>query len=153
MKICTKCNISIDDNMSFCPSCGETLKNFQPVTVTMPSNSTDNPPAKKPHLALKIVSMALSIDGFALMVIGALYTFIFSMAELGLGDEGKGMALFMAFIFSFYAPFSIVGLCLSYKCINQGDTSAMSKVGKNLGLAGVILAAAIILTGLLTLLA
>lgn len=96
---------------------------------------------RKPHLAIKIVGMALSIAGAVFLSIGALYTLI------GLIEEG--MAFAFALVFSlFFTPLSIVGLCLSNKCINAGDYSAFSRVGKMLGIVGIIIAGVSLFIGI-----
>ncbi len=90
----------------------------------------------QPSMAMKIVSMALAIGGFAFACMNALYTLIFLSAD-------PEMALGFAFVMDFFSlPLSLVGFILSLKCRNAGDTSTMTKVGKALGLAGTITSAA-----------
>ncbi len=110
----------------------------QPVTYYQPTV-----PAEKPHLALKIVSMALSIFGLLMAAYGGLYTLI------GLVEDG--MAFVFALIFGMFSvPASIVGLCLASKCRAAGDTSIFSRLGKILGMIGIIVAGANLLIGLLS---
>jgi len=124
MKICPRCNNVTEDNMNFCNLCGNPLTAYQPYT---------QPVQPRVSLGLKITGMALSIEGFGLGLVEILYTLI------GLIEEG--MAFGMAFAFSlFVLPMCIAGFILSIKCTNAGDTSAFSRVGKGLGLAGIILA-------------
>ena len=148
MKICTKCNKTADDNMNFCTFCGNPLTTVQPEQEIKPNTyytPQQNPyyPAynlKKPPLGLKITAMVLSILGFVYMIFGFLYTLI------GLVEED--MAFAMAFTFAlFFLPLSIVGLSLSAKCINQGDTSTFSRLGKVFGIIGIILAAVSLFIG------
>jgi hypothetical protein len=88
--------------------------------------------------------MALSIEGFVMAIITVLYSFIFIMAAIGTGEPEMGMvALVFTFIMAIIGlPGSIIGLVFSSKARNAGDTSAMSRVGKGLGLAGIIVFAA-----------
>lgn len=140
MRICTNCKIEANDDVKFCPFCGNGMSEVRPISETQPAETLETPIVKKPHLALKIVSMALSIAGFAFMCFGFLYTL------LGLVEEG--MALGMAFTFSlFFLPLCIVGMVLSCKCINAGDTSALTRVGKILGLIGIIISGVCLFIG------
>ena len=114
---------------------------YTPPVYTPPAYT----PVNKPKLATKIVGMALSIAGLVFLAIGGLYTFIFGFVE--------GIAAFIfALIFDlFYSPLSIVGLCLSNKCINAGDQSAMSRVGRILGIIGIAIAGASLIFGIFSL--
>ncbi len=90
-------------------------------------------PAKKPHLAKKIVGMALSIEGFAAAIVCCIYTFLLEAMEPG---AGAFMAVFVTIP---CLPISIIGLALSNSCRKGGDTSALSRVGKVLGIIGIVL--------------
>lgn len=91
-------------------------------------------PVKKPNLAKKIVGMALSIEGFVMAIFLALYSLIFLAVDPAFGFG-------YAFGFSIFSvPGSIIGLIFSNAAQNEGDTSALSRVGKGLGLAGLIIA-------------
>ena len=86
--------------------------------------------------------MTLSITGFSFLIIGLLYTFI--------GLMEQGLAFGMAVTFSlFFLPLSIVGLSLSKKCIIAGDNSAFSRVGKILGLLGIVFSAVSLFVGII----
>lgn len=140
MRICPNCNHKGEDNMNFCPLCGSQMSYVQPTYEPQPTGFYPTPAPKKPHLALKIVSMSLSIYGAVMMTLGLLYTLI------GLAEEG--MAFGMSFAFALFSlPMSIVGLCLASKCRDAGDTSAFSRVGKILGIVGIILSAVSLFIG------
>lgn len=91
---------------------------------------------KAPSKALKFVGMGLSIEGFATAVLFGLYSFIFSMieemAETGMGFGYAFCSLLIAL------PSCIIGMIFSNKCRDAGDLSTVTKVGKSLGLAGII---------------
>lgn len=156
MYICKNCNHTSETMLNFCPICGNAMVLEQPAEVQTP-DTYQNPvvfqnnvivnqpePAKKPNLAKKIIGMALSIEGFVMAIITVLYSFIFIMAAIGTGEPEMGMvALVFTFIMAIIGlPGSIIGLVFSNKARNAGDTSAMSRVGKGLGLAGIIVFAA-----------
>lgn len=138
---CPNCNFNTESAMNFCPQCGNKMVNVEPVEATyvepaqpIYANSvTYSPvPAKKPSLAKLIVGMALSIEGFALAIFTALYSL------MGLVDPALGFG--MAFAFSLFGlPGSIIGFVFSNSARNAGDVSTFSRVGKNLGLAGIII--------------
>ncbi len=114
-----------------------------PVAVVIPPVEEKKPP----HLALKIVSMALSIGGLVFAAIGNLYALIFGFIE-------EGMGLGMAIGFGMFSlPLAIVGLSLANKCLAAGDTSAMSRIGRTLGIVGIIATAAGVMLGFMTLFA
>lgn len=99
-------------------------------------------PQNQPSMALKIVSMVLSIVGLIFAAYGSLYTLI--------GLEEEGMAFGMALAFGlFFSPLSIVGLCLGSKCQSAGDTSVFSRLGKILGLVGLIVAGVNLFIGII----
>lgn len=140
MRICPNCNHKGEDNMNFCSLCGSQMSYVQPTFEPQHTDFYPDPAPKKPHLALKIVSMSLSIYGAFMMTLGLLYTLI------GLAEEG--MAFGMSFAFALFSlPMCIVGLCLAAKCQDAGDTSAFSRVGKALGIVGIILSAVALFIG------
>ncbi len=163
---CSKCDFKSETAINFCPQCGSQMVMVQhavaepaepiytqPVepTYTQPTyepvqNVVYEPVApKKPHLALKIVSMALSIGGFSLAVFTFLYALVICIID-------PTFSVIFSFVYPFfYAPFSVVGLALSSKCRNAGDTSAFSKVGKILGIIGVILYGVTVFIGVISL--
>ncbi len=154
MYTCPKCNFNSETAMNYCPQCGNEMVHDEPIVtaeVIEPVEPIQTAPyvyvaAPKPHLAVKIVGMSLSIAGLVFLAIGSLYTLI--------GLIEAGMAFAFALVFAlFFLPLSIVGLCLSNKCINAGDTSAMSRVGKILGIVGIILAGVSLFIGFTALIA
>ena len=154
MSVCPKCNYISEETINFCPLCGAqmvadkmieepVLEEAQIIDSNPPQYTYDQtynptgytyeyPPVKPPHLAFKIVGMALSIAGF-------IFAIIVSLASLaGLADPESALA--MPLVFSiFYAPFSIVGLIFSNKCRNAGDTSTFSRLGKIFGIISIII--------------
>lgn len=144
MKICNKCSKTFDDNSNFCQFCGGPLETMQPVYQPQFTQNVQIMPQQKPSLGLKITAMVLSITGFSFLVLGFVYTLI--------GLVEPGLAFGMAFAFAlFFLPLSIVGFALSIKCRNAGDVSAFSRVGKILGLIGIILAICSLFIGLVSL--
>ena len=87
-----------------------------------------------PAKAKVIIGMVLSIVGIAMAAI-CFFTY-FSNLDYNGGAYAFGYAIGFS-IFSF--PAALVGLIMSNGNRNEGDTSAMSKIGKILGLVGVIL--------------
>lgn len=96
-----------------------------------------NPPSK----AKAITGMALSAAGLAFAFMGFLYTLIFMMVD---GAAGLGMSIGFG-IFSL--PLSLVGLIISGNNRNAGDRTVFSKIGKILGIVGVILSGVSFLIG------
>jgi hypothetical protein len=123
--------------------------------VVFQNNVIVTQPIPKPSLVKKIIGMALSIEGFVMAIITVLYSFIFIMAAIGTGEPEMGMvALVFTFIMAIIGlPGSIIGLVFSNKARNAGDTSAMSRIGKALGLAGIIVFAACFMLSFLTIVA
>lgn len=144
MYICKKCNHTSENPINFCPICGsQMVLEEAPITpdyiYTAPADNTV--PVQKPSLAKKIVGMGLSIEGFTLAVLAAIYTFVFLIAAVASGEPEMGiMSLVFTFWFALFGlPGSIIGLNFSNKARNLGDTSAFSRVGKALGLVGIII--------------
>lgn len=136
MYICQKCNYTCEAHINFCPVCGSQMVAHQP-TYTNESNSTSN-------RVKKIVGMGLSIEGFVFAALTALYVPIFLLTAATSGETEMGIASLVAsFVFGIFGlPGSIIGLVFSNQARTLGDTSAFSRVGKALGLAGVIVFAA-----------
>lgn len=156
MYICTNCNYSTEQASNYCSVCGAQMVEVHP----QPVQQTDlyaqqyqgyNPyypqsPAVQVSKAKIIVGMVMSIVGFVFAAMGILYTFA------GLVSGEVGVALILAISFAvFSVPLSIVGLVLSARCINDGAQSGMSKVGKILGLIGVIASGVMLMLGLMSL--
>lgn len=143
MYICPKCNHTSENPANFCPICGNQvlLKEEQHLT---PDYITAQPdymaPTPKPSLATKIVGMALSIEGFVMAMFSTLYVLIFLIGGAASGEIAFGAGAFgSTFVWALLGlPSSIIGLIFSNKALAFGDTSVMSRVGRALGLAGVI---------------
>ncbi|MBR3908282.1 MAG: hypothetical protein IKJ50_01020 [Clostridia bacterium] len=136
MYICQKCNYSSESPANFCPVCGSQMVAYQP-TYTNESNSTSN-------RVKRIVGMGLSIEGFVFAALTAIYVPLFLLTAMVGGETEMGIASLVAsFVFGIFGlPGSIIGLVFSNQARTLGDTSAFSRVGKALGLAGVIVFAA-----------
>ena len=161
MYICPNCNYSTEEQSNYCPVCGSQVVEVQPQPQPQPVyqqpdlyaqqyqayNQYYQPqPAAQVSKGKIIVSMILSIVGLAFAGLGLLYTFV------GLATGGVGVALAMAVVFGIFSvPLSIVGLILSTSCIRAGAQSGMVKVGKILGLIGVIASGVMLLLGLMSL--
>ena len=146
MKICTVCKKTANDNMNFCATCGAPLAILQQEPQAQQNTYYQAPVynQNKAPLGLKISAMVLSISGFACLVLGFFYT-LFGLIE-------EGLAFGMSFAFAlFFLPLCIVGFALSSKCQNAGDTSAFSRVGKILGLIGIIISAVSLFIGIVSL--
>ncbi len=94
-----------------------------------------------PSLGKVITGMALSIAGLAFAGLGLLYTLMFLAVET---EVAFAFSLVMSF-FSF--PLSLVGFILSKNNVNAGSTSAMSRIGKILGLIGIIASGVMLFLG------
>ena len=136
MYICQKCNYTCEAHINFCPLCGNQMVAHQP-TYTNESNSTSN-------RVKRIVGMGLSIEGFVFAALTALYVSLFLLTAATSGETEMGLSSLVAsFVFGIFGlPGSIIGLVFSNQARSLGDTSAFSRVGKALGLAGVITFAA-----------
>lgn len=167
MYICKNCNHTSETMLNFCPICGNAMVLEQPAEVQNP-DTYQNPvvfqnnvivtqpeSAKKPNLAKKIVGMALSIEGFGVAVINAIYVAIFLLAGLVGGETEMGIAsLVLTVVLGVFGlPGSIIGLAFSNSARNAGDTSAFSRIGKALGLAGIIVFAVCFMLSFLTIVA
>ena len=150
MYICKNCNHTSETQLNFCPICGnqmvleETATAEAAATYQNPVVYTQPTPVNKPSMVKKIVGMALSIEGFMFAVITAIYALIFLLAAATSGETEMGLAsLVLTFFMAIFGlPGSIIGLGFSNSARNLGDTSAFSRVGKALGLAGIIIFAA-----------
>jgi len=106
----------------------------QPVINYAPIVPTYEQPAPQYSKAKSIVGMVLSIVGLFFAFLG----FVYTAAAIDVEEE---LAFAFSFVFSFLSfPLSIVGLILSKGNANLGDTSAFVKVGKILGIIGLVLA-------------
>ena len=165
---CTKCKHTVEYTTNYCPICGAETVQVEYVVVSAPQAPTSAPepqvicqpeptPApqpnyyyaqpvqapqqKKPHIAKKIVGMALSIEGFLLAVVYFFYVVFFEAFDPGMGAVMAFFGMMLTF------PMSIVGLAMSNSCRNAGDTSKMTQVGKVLGIIGIGIAALYLVIG------
>lgn len=153
MYICPNCNKTSETPLNFCSECGTPMVEQAPAQPVQPVQPVYEQPAyqqpayqqpqpmyqytqtvsAEPSKGKVITGMALGIAGLSMAALGLLYTLIFMAAE---PEVGFGFG----FVFSLIsAPLAIVGMVISNGCINAGSTSAMSRIGKKLGLVGVIL--------------
>ena len=167
MFICPNCQNTSNEPSNFCPKCGSrmTEQPAQAAAYTAPSmpeaptfttpfeptaqaaaqpTSIPYQPERKAPLGKVIAGMAIAIVGFILAMLTLLYTFLFLSME-------REIAIFFAvYLGGFFAfPLSLVGFILSKSAANAGSTSAMTKVGKILGLIGWIAPIAAIIISIL----
>ena len=146
MFVCPNCNNTSNEAMNFCTKCGNQMILVETSPVLQGQNQ-----APLPSKAKIITGMVLSINGIAYAAIGILYVFLLALSSMATYQEDIAIATFIcSFIFSLFSlPVSIVGFILSKNTINAGSTSTMSRVGKALGLAGIIVSAVMIVIGFL----
>ena len=165
MYTCPNCNHSSETPMNFCAKCGTQTVYTAPAPQApayeapqAPAYEAPQPQYQEPIYAQPmpvnpnapskgkvITGMAFGIAGFALAILGFIYTLAFWDV-----DEGAAFGMAIGF-FMFSFPASLVGLILSSKNRNAGDDSTMSKLGKIFGLIGVILSGVSILLGIIAL--
>lgn len=147
MYICPNCNKTSETPLNFCSECGTPMVEQAPAQPVYEQPAYQQPAYQQPQPMYQytqtvsaepskgkvITGMALSIAGLSFAAIGLLYTLMFMAVE-----PEAGFAF--GFVLSFFSlPLSIVGMVISNGCINAGSTSAMSRIGKKLGLVGLIL--------------
>lgn len=168
MKKCTQCNFETDKDIAFCPMCGAKIEapapvqaepvvvapvapvNPTPVNPTPVNPTPVNPvytapvvsaPVEEPSLAKKIVGMALSAS--ALML--AIYCLFYTVSAM---DYDGAFAFGYAIGFSIFSmPMGIVGLTMSNKNREEGDTSVFSLLGKIFGIVSVALTGLVLFIG------
>lgn len=142
MFVCPNCNNISNEAMNFCTKCGTQMISVE----TNPASQEQNQ-APQPSKAKIITGMVLSINGIAYAAIGIFYTFILALTSIN--DYEMAIITFIfSVVFSIFSlPASIIGFLLSKNAINAGATSAMSRVGKALGLAGIIVSAVMLFIG------
>lgn len=164
MFTCPNCNKTYDIPMNFCIVCGTPMAaaaatpppTAEPTVQTQYAEQQYAPPQpvqvqpqyvrpqyanvtpEKPVIPTSakvksIVGMALAIEGLASIAVGLLYTAIFLLAS-GYFSFMYGLMFCLV-----CTPFSLVGLILSNNAINSGSTWKMAKIGKILGIVGLIL--------------
>lgn len=124
MFICTNCGHQVDRQVGFCEVCG----------TRMAENTNLPAVPARPSKAKQIVGMALSIDGLAAAAICLTYG-VYPFVGLMAGPIALATA--------------IVGHVMSRRNESTGFTSKFTRVGKNLGLAGIIASAASIVLSMI----
>lgn len=159
MFVCPNCNNKTELPSKFCSNCGSPMveqapeyqepqyqePQYQQAQYQQPQYQYQQPasPVSKGKV---IAGMAISIAGLAFSALGLMYTLAMMAEPFG--------AFVMGFVFSMFSlPLSLVGLCLSNGCYNEGDRSAMSSVGRKLGLVGTILSGVMIFLAFIALIA
>lgn len=125
MLICPNCFHQTDRQASFCEVCGTRMAVAAQAVAQAPA--VQQPAPVRPSKAKQIVGMALSIDGLASAAVCLFYGF-YPFVGVIAGPLGLAVA--------------IVGYVMSRQNEQGGFTSKFTRVGKNLGLAGIIAAAA-----------
>lgn len=172
MYTCPNCNKSYDIPMNFCVVCGAPMSAQEPgSTASKPnaqatyaeSQSTTSqyvqaqPQYTQPQYVeatpvtpvvptsakvKSIVGMALSIEGLTAIPTGILYTLVFLLLHDYTGTF-TGITFFLMCL-----PFCLVGLILSKSAINSGSTWKIAKIGKILGIIGIIICGVLLLMGI-----
>ena len=136
MKICTKCNKSLEDNMNFCPICGASLIEVTPLAKAEEEKPLAQEEPKKVGRGLKITALMFSIFGFFYGTIDILIVLMNLFLEYPVGKE---YAYDMTFAFMIYCfPLALVGFILSLKAKRAEKTSKAAGLGKVFGLLGII---------------
>ena len=162
MYICPNCGKTSEETVAFCSACGSRMVVQQPPVQTPPVYQT--PPAYQapqyqypapvyqarvtpagPHKGKIIAAMAVGIAGFVFAILGVLYTLIF------IGLEPATAFAFALVVGGIGMAASMVGMIMSRNNIEEGAKSTMCTVGKNLGLAGVIVAGVALFIGFIAL--
>lgn len=146
MNFCPTCNFTSNEPMNFCPKCGSKMEQYVPAPQPVYTQPSPVYTAAPPSKAKSIVGMALSIAGLAMCSLSWFYSLIALMAE---DLETAGSLGFVFFFFSF--PLSLVGLILSKNYINAGGSNTFSRVGKILGIIGVVITSVTAFFGLIML--
>lgn len=146
MNFCPTCNFTSNEPMNYCPKCGSKMEQYVPVPQPVYTQPSPVYTAAPPSKAKSIVGMALSIAGLAMCSLSWLYSFIPLIEE---DLESAGAFGFVFFFFSF--PPALVGLILSKGFINDGGSNTFSRVGKILGILGVVLSSVTAFFGLIML--
>lgn len=156
MSYCSKCGTPIEPNERFCRGCGAPLAaeapaapayqpDYNDYSYNQPAYSYEQPQVSGGTKAGGFVGMGLGIGGFFFALLGFIYTII------GL-EIDEVMSFSMAFAFSIFSlPLSIIGMSLSSKSRNAGNTSAVCTVGKVFGIIGLVLTCVMLFVGFVAL--
>lgn len=146
MNFCPTCNFTSNEPMNYCPKCGSKMEQYVPVPQPVYTQPSPISPVQPPSKAKSIVGMALSIAGIAMSSLASFYSLIFLIEE-----ELEGVAVSGILFFFFSFPHALVGLILSKGFINDGGSNTFSRVGKILGIVGVVLSSVTAFFGLIML--
>ncbi len=116
-----------------------------PVYAQPPYAAPITPPPSK---AKSIVGMILSIASVAMGGTGLLLTALFTLA--GMADQDVEVMSVLGIVYGFMflviaLPLAIIGFVMSSKAIAQGSTLTISRVGKILGIVGLILSGVLLI--------
>lgn len=162
MSFCSKCGNPLEENSKFCAKCGTPVQDAAPAApaYTAPAAPVYTAPAAPTYTApvaaepvvspkakvLGFVGMGVSIFGLFMAAIGLLYTFV------GMATEETGMGFAFSFAFALFSlPCAIVGRMLCNNSIGMGNNATPCTVGSKLGIAGIIVTAAMLFFGFITL--
>lgn len=178
MYTCPKCQKQMDDSAFFCSHCGTPVEKTAPAVEAAPvvqaapvveatpvvqaapvvkaAPVVQAPPVQQyvpqpaaeiskrpPALPLAIAGLACGADGLAAGVIGAYYVMVILFADVIVSGLYGMLAAVIAL------PLAIVGLILSGRAIKKGNQSKLSRIGKNLSMAGVIVGGILMVLGFL----
>ena len=136
MKICTKCNKSLEDNMNFCPICGASLIEVTPLAKAEEEKPLAQEEPKKVGRGLKITALLLSIFGFFYSVVDISVAIMNLLIYFPGGKETANELAVTSMVFFF--PLALVGFLLSTKAKNADNSSKAAGLGKVFGLLGII---------------
>lgn len=117
----------------------ETYDYTQPQYPMQPEPAPQGSSKKK-----NIIGMILSISGISISAFSLLYSLIFLAASSSEYEMGLAAFIFGIIMFCVSFPLSLIGLLLSK---NKGEPNTFAKVGKILGIIGLIISGLILLFG------
>ena len=164
MYICPNCNNTSEQATNFCPSCGARMVQEVPIAQPVYQQTVSQPmvyahpinmESNKPGIGKVIVGMVFGIVGFVFALMG-IYMVLVSLAAAGdsyyFYEELMAEAATFGLIWPMFSmPLSLVGMNISRGNRNNGDSSAMSNVGKILGMIGFIISCVLPALGIIIL--
>ena len=147
---CRHCGAQLSENANFCHKCGKTINSqpeeqqpeVQQPKVQQPEVTAEQP---KVSIAKSIKSLIFSTIGLEFAAVGSIFLIeFFVLFAVNVGTETNGAIIAFALIMM---PFAIIGLCFSNAakrnsdefCALAGQHNGLSKVGRILGILGLIL--------------
>ena len=157
MNYCFHCGKEIPEGGGFCPYCGQSLQQEQPVYAAEPAKPINDGGVKGKSIA----GLILGAEGTVMGLLACLYCLIegFIYLLIRLVEDAAEMAPFSLIFYLYVFIFAVISLgsciaarILSMKALEKNPEFKVAKAGKILGLAGIIVAAVALVCGLLPLL-